>query len=52
LPTSALAGADSNVTPALRAISSTTAKPMLWRVPRYLGPGFPKPTIAFTVSLG
>ena len=33
-----------NVAPNSRAISSTTLKPMLWRVSSYSLPGFPNPT--------
>src|SRR3954471_5657055 len=48
---SASAGADVNSIPARRASSSTTAKPMLCRVPMYFDPGLPRPTIAFINSL-
>src|SRR5438270_10119944 len=47
LAISASAGADANCRPPRRASSSTTAKPMLCRVPVYFGPGLPNPTIAF-----
>jgi hypothetical protein len=47
---SASAGAASNARPPRRASSSITAKPMLCRVARYFGPGFPSPTMSFTKS--
>ena len=45
--TRASAGDDSKVAECRRASSSATAKPMLWRVPRYFAPGLPSPTISF-----
>src|SRR4029077_10755416 len=35
------------VQPARSAILSMTSQPMLWRVPAYCDPGFPRPTTTF-----